>query len=90
MGGSAAHRVEVYDATTGQVLRRQLVAAARKEELAYFQSKNVWVKRPREEALKMTGKPPITVKWVDVDKGDDENPNYRSRLVAREIGREKS
>ena len=31
------------------------------------------------------GKAPITVKWVDVNKGDDSNPNYRSRLVAREI-----
>ena len=25
------------------------------------------------------------MKWVDVNKGDDEFPNYRSRLVAREI-----
>ena len=29
----------------------------------------------------------ITVKWVDTNKGDDEQPNYRSRLVAREIRR---
>ena len=32
-----------------------------------------------------TGKLPITVKWVDVNEGDDGSPNYRSRLVAREI-----
>ena len=31
------------------------------------------------------GTKPITVKWVDVNKGDDFEPNYRSRLVAREI-----
>ena len=31
------------------------------------------------------GEPPITVKWIDTNKGDDENPNYRSRLVAREV-----
>ena len=31
------------------------------------------------------GKKPIAVRWVDVNKGDDENPNYRSRLVAKEI-----
>ena len=24
-------------------------------------------------------------RWVDANKGDDEKPNYRSRLVAREI-----
>ena len=25
------------------------------------------------------------VRWVDVNKGDDEHPRYRSRLVARQI-----
>ena len=33
----------------------------------------------------MTGKAPITVKWVDVNKGDDDCLLYRSRLVAREL-----
>ena len=28
---------------------------------------------------------PITVKWVDTNKGDDKKPNYRSRLVARDL-----
>ena len=28
------------------------------------------------------GKAPIGVRWVDVNKGDTSNPNYRSRLVA--------
>ena len=36
------------------------------------------------EAFQRQGKRPITVKWIDVNKGDDLNPNYRSRLVARE------
>ena len=27
----------------------------------------------------------MTVRWVDVNKGDDQNPNVRSRLVARQI-----
>ena len=29
--------------------------------------------------------PLITVRWVDVNKGDNTNPNIRSRLVARQI-----
>ena len=33
----------------------------------------------------MTGRPPISVRWVEVNKGDDDNPNYCSCLVAREI-----
>ena len=73
------------DATTGQVLNPRLVKAARMKEMEYFESKGVWTRRTREECFKRTGKRPITVKWVDVNKGDDDNPNYRSRLVAREI-----
>ncbi len=37
------------------------------------------------EALRRTCKPPITFRWVEVNKGDDVNPKIRSRLVAREI-----
>ena len=27
------------------------------------------------------------MRWVDINKGDDATPNYRTRLVAREIGK---
>ena len=43
--------------------------------------------RTVKEAISAQGRSPITVRWVDVNKGDDESPNYRSRLVAREIRR---
>ncbi len=62
-----------------------MVHEARQKELAYFCEKGVWVKRPKDEAKRKTGKGPISVRWVDVNKGDDINPNYRSRLVAREL-----
>jgi len=75
------------DSVTGQPLRTELVRAARKLELEYFEAKQVWEKRPRSEALARTGKAPITVRWIDTNKGDDEALNYRSRLVAREIRR---
>ena len=74
-----------FDAITGQRLRADLVRAARREELEYFAMKRVWAKVPRREALRRQGKPPITVKWLDINKGDDEHPNYRSRLVARQL-----
>ena len=73
------------DAVTGQPLQKALVEAARKLELEYFASKQVWAKRPYSEAMARTGKKPISVRWFDVSKGDDEECNYRSRLVAREI-----
>ena len=43
------------------------------------------MKRPIGEARAVTGKAPISVRWVDVNKGDDIRPNYRSRLVARQL-----
>ena len=79
-------RVTVFkDTITGQELNPVLVRAARKKEMDYFASKGVWALRPRSECLEKTGRRPVTVKWVDVNKGDDDEPNYRSRLVAREI-----
>ena len=79
---------EVFkDSVTGQPLEKALVRAARKLEMEYFEEKNVWERRPRAEALARTGKAPISVRWIDTNKGDDDEPNYRSRLVAREIRR---
>ena len=73
------------DDLTGQILPTELVKAARAKELEYFKAKRVWDKRPVGESRRVTGKPPISVRWVDVNKGDNENPNIRSRLVARQI-----
>ena len=73
------------DDLTGQPLRDDLVAAARAKELQYFASKGVWQKVLRTEARGFTTKRPVTVRWVDVNKGDDLTPNYRSRLVARQL-----
>ena len=73
------------DDLTGQPLDPHLVREARKKELEFFAAKKVWTKRPVAEAKKRTGKSPISVRWVDVNKGDDVSPNIRSRLVARQI-----
>jgi len=81
----AEQQTEFRDALTGQLLVPELVREARRRELEYFVAKRVWVKVPREEAKQRQGKPPISIKWVDVNKGDDDAPNYRSRLVAREV-----
>ena len=35
--------------------------------------------------MHLTGKKPIGVRWVDTNKGDVVNHDYRSRLVARDI-----
>ena len=63
----------------------RLVEEARAKELLYFHSKGVWTKVPKSSARARTGRGPISVRWVDVNQGDDQNPNYRSRLVARQL-----
>lgn len=47
----------------------------------------VYKKVPLADAFHYTGKGPIGTKWVDVNKGDEKDPEYRSRLVAMEIKR---
>ena len=75
----------VIDDITGQPLNPELCRIARQKEIDYFRNKGVWDMRRIQEAWARTGRPPISVRWVEVNKGDDEHPNYRSRLVAREI-----
>lgn len=46
---------------------------------------NLYTKVPINECYDVTGKAPITVRWVDFNKGDSAHPEYRSRLVGREL-----
>ena len=73
------------DDTTGAYLETPLVEAARKEELDWVKKQGTYKVVSMDECWKETGKPPVTLKWIDINKGDEENPRYRSRLVAREI-----
>lgn len=50
---------------------------------------NLYDKVPVSECVRTTGKQPISVRWIDISKGDAESRNYRSRLVAREINNNK-
>ena len=68
-------------------LDKDLATQARKLEMDYFKSMKVYSKVPRSRAK---GRRIITTKWLDTNKGDLEKPNYRSRLVGREIKRDKS
>ena len=82
----AEEELESYwdDANWGW-LDPKLVRAARAEELAAIRICEVYVKRPIKECLEVTGKKPMPIRWVDTDKGDDENPEYRSRIVAKDL-----
>ena len=58
---------------------------ARAEELATVRSMKVWTKASRDECLSVTGRPPIKLRWVDINGGDNVSPKYRFRIVAKEI-----
>ena len=80
---------EFWDSVSGVPLKPQLVKRAREEEMREFSKHGVYVKVPVKECLERTGRKPIGVKWVDINKGDEESPEYRSRLVAKGIKRDK-
>jgi hypothetical protein len=63
----------------------ELLKEARKEEVQFMENIGVWEPSTWEECLEKTGRPPITTKWVDVDKGRGGEVLVRSRLVARDF-----
>ena len=77
------------DDVSGKDLVPELVVKAREEEMSYFRKLGVYKVVPREHQ-KGTGGKIIGTRWVDVNKGDAESPNCRSRLVGREfnVGRD--
>ena len=60
------------------------VRAARTLEIKHVNLKNVWRKIPRGEANRQ-GCKIVGTRWVDIDKGNEKIPDYRSRLVAKEF-----
>jgi len=72
----------IDDVHEGRRLEREKVIQARKLEMDFFKRMGVYEKVPKNMA---TGHKVITTRWVDTNKGDEANPDYRSRLVGREI-----
>ena len=70
---------------SGKTLVPKLVTAAKREEITEVYRRGVWKERPVEECYEKTGKPPIPVRWVVTNKGDDLHPNVRCRVVAKHL-----
>ena len=73
-----------WDDLTGEVLDPKEVRRARMKELGYIHQKRVRKRIPRKEAIKR-GYKIIKGRWIDVNKGDTQNPIYRSRYVGKEF-----
>ena len=63
--------------------------AGREEEVGFMEKRNIWGVRDAEECWRVTGEAPVSIRWVDTDKGslvDGEwLPLVRCRLVARDF-----
>ena len=73
---------DYIDDTSGKLLNNTLVEKARAEEISVIRELGVWevVDRPRDEVF--------GTRWVDINKGDEHKPFYRSRLVVQEYTRQ--
>ena len=50
-----------------------------------MQSRGIWKEVPTQDCWDKTGKGPVSVRWVDVNKGGEDKMEVRSRLVARDF-----
>lgn len=57
---------------------------ARELEIEYAEKKPVW-KKIQGSMAKNKGWKITRPRWIDINKGDDESPNYRSRMVGKEF-----
>ena len=73
-----------WDDVKGGELDIGKVREGRKEEVEYMEKRCIWEIRDERECWEKTGKGPVSVKWVDTDKGD----RIRCRLVARDFLKE--
>ena len=75
--------IEGWDDVSGKPLDADKVQQARYEEIQYFKKHCVYKRVQKGTSVTVTGKIPIKTRWIDINKGDDTTPNYRSRLVAK-------
>eukprot|EP00971_Amphidinium_carterae_P201910 4006283-Amphidinium_carterae.1 len=72
---SAVEQEEYVDDVYGTLLIADLVRKVRQLELDWIKSREVYKRVPLGECIECTGKKPLSMKWVDADKGDQEGKN---------------
>ena len=71
---------QYWDESTGQELNAEAVRAAREAEVEYMRRLGVYEEASMEDCIR-DGCEPIPMRWIDVNKGDSNKPNIRSRAV---------
>ena len=70
------------DNISGAMLDPVRVKAARREEVDFLHEFGVYRKIPRANGV---GGQSVTMKWIDVNRADEQRPECRRRMVAREL-----
>ena len=73
------------DDVHGTPLRADPVRAAREEELQWIRKEDIYVKVPLRQCYEKTGKAPLDTRWIDTNKGDNDGPAHKGRIVVKEI-----
>ena len=71
------------DDISGEELNEDEVKAARALEMDYFQKMGVYTYVSRKDAAKSGVGKVISGRWIDVNKGDSTNHDYRSSFVGK-------
>ena len=79
---------EAWDDIDGKFLNPAKVKIARNKEIGYVREKGVYVRMKRTEANKR-GIRVVGTRWIDHNKGDEDNEDIRSRLVAKDFNQSK-
>ena len=76
-----------WDDVKGGELPFDKVREARKEEVTYMEGHKLWELRPISECWEKLGKAPVSMRWVDTNKGDEDADEWevRCRLMARDF-----
>ena len=85
LDGCYGVQVADRDGMAGPTLKDALVRVARKQEFEFVAKIPLWIKVPKKKSFDRTGRSPISARWMDVNKADEQDPNYRSRYVAHQF-----
>ena len=80
---SFANNKDFYDGATQKKRETELVLQARAKQLGEVRKFQVYGKVPIKNCWNDTSKDPIGVRWLTINKGDNENPKIRCRIVAK-------
>ena len=75
----------MYDDVSGEQLDPRLMKAARALEMEFFERLGVYTRVPRAEAFRSGVGKIIQGTWIDVNKGDSDQPDSRSLFVGKEF-----